>query len=172
MANPRTPEEMNEVNKSTRFSSAYQPDHSKGRKPGIRKRLKEIATGDGVITLPKKTVIEMTDEYIKLKLSRKDALAIKTFEALTKAKTPTEIIKVVKFITNEVEGPQPKNEFTINNNQIEINKTNVQYIVVTSLDQVPQEHRDKMLIQNAPLELPQPYNSEESVREKYGIDDK
>ncbi len=145
-----------------------------GRPVGFKKELRQIYNENGgVIWVEAYEVIERSYEGRKqygLQLPKKLALVAKLNNLIMTAKDSVSL-QGIKFLFKDILAEDTKSEVTINNNQIEINKTNVQYIVVSSLDQVPEEHQHKLLIQETPRTLPAPYNSEQAVRDKYGIID-
>lgn len=87
MANPNIGEE----GKATQFSSENQPANA-GRKPSLKKQLAKVGLSDGWLTFPKKDVQFVTKkekdkegnaievEYVKIKVPKEEALALKLFQ--------------------------------------------------------------------------------------------
>jgi len=149
-------------------------DASKGgRKPSIKKQLEKIALADGWIEF-KTEDVQILEDKIKVRVPKIDAVALKLW-SWAMSKKGNDSIKAIQMIMNHFDGRpggKEKQSIQIENTQVNINKTDIQYIVVLSANEVPEEYKDKATYQIPEpdaKELPQPYTSEKEVKNKYNL---
>jgi len=89
------------------------------------------------------------------------------------SKKGNDSIKAIQMIMNQLDGrPGGKAKHPIRKHSSQHQQNRHPYIELTSVDQIPEEHRDKAIYQLSEpeaKELPQPYRSEQEVRDKYGL---
>jgi len=149
--------------KGTPFNKDNQPTpeaKSNGHKK--KRALKELAnaliSGVGLekaITTASSVGLEISEDI--------DVKTVLTLKQIEKAMNEGDT-RAYEAAMNRMLG-RPKDRSKV---KTEITK-NTQYIFIASIDEVPEEYRDQIVIQIKPDNIPEPYTSEKQIIEKYDL---